>query len=279
MTTRPVGRVLGPAQRRLSPSDERGHPVPQRQRGVEQEEVNVATGRDRGEHLEIGRPGKRVRPNSETRTGISTIPGSSRRRSHAPVRRSAGLGPADRFAQAPPEGRLPDGVGWEWAAVGAGVTAGGPGPHHRRPVHAVAVEQVGDVPDAGEAAGLVIRSRCRVDARPAEPATARRGRRRRLRPAARPIARGPSDRCPGRFRRRPPTRGLTRVPGNGKSMLAHTPSPRPGVAPRRVAKRWLNQRSTPRVGTATTSAVIGSCKGTATRSPSMSTRGSARSAR
>ena len=67
--------------------------------------------------------------------------------------------------------------------------------------------------------------------------------------------------------------------GEGKATCAHTPSPcRPG-APRRPANRCVSQRSTPRAGTATTSAVNGSAIGSARTSPSASASTSERSAR
>ncbi len=72
---------------------------------------------------------------------------------------------------------------------------------------------------------------------------------------------------------------LTTEPGNGKSMLAQTPSCRPGVAPRWAERRCVNQRSMPRVGTETTSAAMGSSRGSATTSRSIPTSVSARSDR
>src|SRR6478735_2716509 len=71
----------------------------------------------------------------------------------------------------------------------------------------------------------------------------------------------------------------TRRPGNGKAMLAQTPSWRPAVAPSVLDSRWLSQRSMPRVGTLTTSAANGSSRGSLTTAASASTRRSARSAR
>ena len=57
------------------------------------------------------------------------------------------------------------------------------------------------------------------------------------------------------------TAPLTSRPGNGNSTFAHTPSPRPGEAPSTTDSRCVSQRSTPRVGTATTSACRGSASG------------------
>ncbi len=71
----------------------------------------------------------------------------------------------------------------------------------------------------------------------------------------------------------------TRDPGNGKSTLAQIPSCPPGLAPNVEDRRWVSQRSMPRVGTDTTSGVIGSSSGTATRSASIDTSASARSER
>lgn len=69
------------------------------------------------------------------------------------------------------------------------------------------------------------------------------------------------------------------VPGKGHSTLAHTPSWPPGLVPRWSDSCWVSHRSTPRVGTATTSAVSGSSSGVARSWPSMATSPSARSER
>lgn len=66
------------------------------------------------------------------------------------------------------------------------------------------------------------------------------------------------------------------VPGKGKSILAETPSLSPVRAPNRWDRRWVNQRSTPRVGTATTSRPMGSGSGSRSMSPKALTRWSAR---
>ena len=71
----------------------------------------------------------------------------------------------------------------------------------------------------------------------------------------------------------------TNVPGNGKAMLAHTPSCLLSRAPRCVDRRWVSHRSMPRVGTETTSGAIGSSSGSATRRASSDTKVSARSDR
>ena len=76
-----------------------------------------------------------------------------------------------------------------------------------------------------------------------------------------------------------PPRRRSAAAGDGKSTFAHTPSPRPGVAPSAADMRWVSQRSIPRVGTATTSRANGSCSGAASSAPSASTSASARSAR
>jgi len=69
------------------------------------------------------------------------------------------------------------------------------------------------------------------------------------------------------------------VAGKGKSMLAQTPSEAPARAPRRSESRCDNQRSTPRVGTATTSLAKGSSNGSTSTSPRASTSWSARADR
>ena|SRR5215208_7768237 len=75
--------------------------------------------------------------------------------------------------------------------------------------------------------------------------------------------------------RRPP---LTSRPGNGNLTFAHTPSARPGEVLTTADSRCASQRSTPRVGTETTSGCRGSPSGTRTTAPRALTRPSARSA-
>ena len=67
--------------------------------------------------------------------------------------------------------------------------------------------------------------------------------------------------------------------GDGKSTFAQTPSARPDDTPSCADSRCVSQRSTPRVGTATTSRANGSPGGAASSAPSASTSASARSAR
>jgi hypothetical protein len=75
------------------------------------------------------------------------------------------------------------------------------------------------------------------------------------------------------------TAPFTSRPGNGNSTFAQTPSPRPRDAPSTAESRCINQRSTPRVGTAMTSVSIGSPRGALTTLPSEAKRPSARSPR
>ena len=190
--------------------------------------------------------------------------------------RSAGLGTPIRVAQPPPQLGLP-----------AAPTRGSPQRPSARIISGrwqrVAVEQVGEVAHGAEPPGLT--DRVRRGALSAEvggeraPATARRGTRRRPRAAATPplgqprIAVGVDRRTPSAPRRRRAVRG------DGNSTFAHTPSPRPGLAPRCVDSRWVSQRSIPRVGTATTSGAKGSSSGSARTARRAKTRPSARSER
>ena len=64
------------------------------------------------------------------------------------------------------------------------------------------------------------------------------------------------------------TAPLTSRPGKGNSTFAHTPSARPGDAPSTAERRCVSQRSTPRVGTAMSSACMGSSRGEPTTAAS-----------
>ena len=75
------------------------------------------------------------------------------------------------------------------------------------------------------------------------------------------------------------TASASNARGEGKRTLAQTPSRRPGEAPSPLESRCATQRSTPRVGTATSSGANGSGSGSARSARSASTRPSARSAR
>ena len=195
-------------------------------------------------------------------------------RSHAGSSRSAGLGSSSRCAEAAPELGLPRGLGREVDL------AARPAAHHLRAVERVAVEQLGEVADGGESAGAavgVVRV-AQVD-RAGCAATARRGTRRRPRAAATPRAAASHGSASGSIPDAVATASPTSRCGNGNSTFAHTPSARPGVAPRLADSRCVSQRSMPRVGTEMTSGAKGSGSGSARRRPRASTRPSARSAR
>ena len=96
----------------------------------------------------------RVSPNSDTRSGRSRSWASAR---SALAGRSEPLGRArrpDALAQQPPQRRLPGEVGGQRDPEPVDVVAGRPAGDHRRAVHAVAVEQVGEVAGRGEPPGL-----------------------------------------------------------------------------------------------------------------------------
>ncbi len=198
----------------------------------------------------------------------------ARIRAHAGSRRSAGLGSADPLAQPPPQlepARRPRPRRPRRAAHAA---------QHLRPVQRVAVEQVGELARRPRSAGPVARRRRAIAqvGRQRCAATARRGTRRRPRAAARQRAGAATDRRRDRRPEAVATAPPTSRPGNGNSTLAHTPSKRPSLAPGRVDRRWVSQRSIPRVGTETTSGANGSSSGVEQRLRQASARRSARSA-
>ena len=102
---------------------------------------------------------------------------------------------------------------------------------------------------------------------------------RRPRAASTPSARAATGPRPGSSPEPAATASASSARGEGKRTLAHTPSRRPGVAPSPLESRCATQRSTPRVGTATSSGANGSGSGSASSARSASTRPSARSAR
>ena len=210
------------------------------------------------------RPGARRRPRRAARPGWARRSGPAAGATAPPARPHSG-------AQRP--------------AGAVGVVLGRPGPEHARAGGRRSGRRGrrcgGRCRTGGPGVAVVGVARRRppeVAGQRVEPRLAERGRR-SPRAAARPTGRRATGRrrAPRRWRRPPPRR--RGAPGKGKSMLAHTPSARPGVAPSRADSRWVSHRSTPRVGTATTSAAIGSSSGSTTTSPRAATRASARSAR
>ena len=247
--------------------------LPQRGRGVEEEDVHLAPGGERAQDVEVA--GRQPRQ-AEQRDALGE--GGERGVGSQPLAR--GLEPlggarlGEPRAQPPPQLRLPRGLG------GHVDLAARPPAHHRRPVQRVAVEQLGEVADGREAAraavGVVLGAE--VDRRGCA-ATARR------RHSPTTSSSGQTARCGdhGSVSGSTPDAVATASPtsrcGNGNSTFAQTPSERPGVAPRLADIRWVSQRSIPRVGTEMTSGANGSGSGSASSSPSASTRPSARSAR
>ena len=135
------GRVVGAARRprgarRATVSHSAGD-------GCSRKRCTSRCGGERAQARRGGRPGSRVRPNSERRVG--QVDERRRRRAAARTRRSsrsAGLGLAEPRAQPPPQLGLP-----ALASVARAAHAA----HHLRPVQRVAVEQLGEVADGGEA--------------------------------------------------------------------------------------------------------------------------------
>ena len=124
--------------------------LPQRGRGVEQEEVDLAVVGDGPEHVEVARRKARQAEERDALgeledAGLLTQPPA---RVGQALRRARGAHPR---AQPPPELGLPARAVRKGRIVAVGVVAGGPGAEHARPVDAVAVEQVGDVAHAREA--------------------------------------------------------------------------------------------------------------------------------
>ena len=231
--------VLGPPARARCAAQ----PLPQRGRGMQEEQVHVAAGRQRTQDLqprrrEPGQPEQR-----EPRRQVDEL-----RLLREP--RAARLEPLGRArltqlrAQASPQLGLP-----------SRLLPGRPRAHHLRPLKRVAVKQPGDVPDAAEPPRAVCNvprqqrihgSSMHSSTTSSNGHTARSGRHRSLSGAIPDATASASS---------------TSFRGNGNSTFAHTPSLRPGVAPRCIDSRCVSQRSMPRVGTAMTSGANGSSSG------------------
>ena len=138
--------------------------VPQRGRGVEEEDVDVAAGRERAQDVEVA--GGEARE-AEQREALGEV--DERRVCAEPLAGGleplggAGLGEAS--AQPPPQLRLPGRLGRHVDL------AARPAADHRGAVERVAVEQLGEVADRGEAAraavGVVLAAE--VDGEAAQP--------------------------------------------------------------------------------------------------------------
>jgi hypothetical protein len=119
---------------------------------MEEVEMDVPAGRERPEDCEQsgGKAGQAEEPDPVGKPDdrwIGANPGTGGIDSLS----RAGLG--DPPAQRPPEVGLPDGVRSKWLTGAVGVAAGEPGSEHLGPVGAVAVEEVGQVAGAPQAAG------------------------------------------------------------------------------------------------------------------------------
>ena len=264
------GRVVGAAHDRRPAADL----LPQRGRRVQEEEVDVAPGRERAQHVEVARrqarePEQRDALGEVEQRGVCAQPLARAAPAARPgsARRAARAG----AATAPPAMR---------PRRRASTVAALPAAHHRRAVQRVAVEQLGEVADGREPArapvGVVLVAQVPREA--AQPRLVA-GTRRRRRAAATRRAAGSHGSLSGSIPDAAATASPASRRGNGNSTFAQMPSERPGVAPRLADIRCVSQRSMPRVGTAMTSGANGSASGSASRRPSASIRASARSAR
>ena len=187
---------LGECRRRNS--------LPQDGRGMKEEEMHLPAGAERVEDFEMRRRQAGEAEQRQPAGEVDQLP-ASMRRPRAGIDRSARPGSARRDARRrrrhnsachcrSRRERLP---------VPVGVVAGGPRPHHRRAVHAVAVEQVGEVANRRESPAAFACDemgvgRGEMGGERRQP-WRRRGTRRRRRATARRIVRGATgrrrDRC------------------------------------------------------------------------------------
>ena len=134
--------VLAAAERLRSPGDL----LPQRGRRVQQEEVDVASGGERFEDVDVAAREAGQPEHAEARRQVGQIRLFAQAGTCA--REALGrIGLADAGAQTAVELGLPRGVGRD-----AGVVARDPGADHLRAVERVAVEQAGEVTDGRKAA-------------------------------------------------------------------------------------------------------------------------------
>ena len=272
----------GPQQRVVQRRRSRRRRPSVRRRRVQREDVHVAVGGQRPQHVEVaGREAGQAEQATAGRAG-RRAPGRRRGRRSPSAARSAGLGCADRGAEPPPQLGLPARVVGEGRAVAVDVVAGGPGQDHRR----AGARRSGRT---GRRGGGRRRSGGRASRRRRR---RRRGGRRARRSHGSPrlasttSSSGHASRSgrhgsvvgvdPGDGGQRRPGRAAR---GTGTARLAQTPSARPGEVPRRAAGGGDSHRSTPRECTATTSGVNGSAGGSARSSARASASTSARSAR
>ena len=247
------GGVVGTAHDRRAVTDL----LPQRGRGVEEEDVDLAAGREGAQDVEMA--GRQPRQ-AEEREALGKVERARGRLAGARTRaRAARPGSACRAARAaaatarpatrPRRERRPSPRAQPHTIAG--------------PVQRVAVEQLREVADGGEA------PRAPVGVGPRRPGAGEARQPRLVQALADDVEQRPDGAL------RQPRVGFGSIPdaaatasparrrGNGNSMFAQMPSERPGVAPRLADIRCVSQRSIPRVGTAMTSGAKGSASGSA----------------
>ena len=156
-----------------------GDALPQRGRGVQQEQVHVALGAERPQHLQP--PGGQPRE-AEDRQAVRQLDelgllAQARARGLDPLGR---VGLAGAGAQPPPQLRLPARVGRQPRAGGVDVAAVRPRADHAGALERVAVEQLGDVAHAREPPRLArrvggVQRRAEVVGEAAQPRLVQRG--------------------------------------------------------------------------------------------------------
>ena len=232
--------------------------LPQRGRGVQQEEVDVAAARRARAARRGGPAGSRVRPNSESRAG--QVDERRARRAAARTRARAarpGSGSPIRARSRRHSSACQRRVGGHRRRP----SPRRPGAHHLRPVQRVAVEQLGEVADAsrsGARAGRVVAApRCAASAAQPRLAAAHSSTTSSSGHTARSGSHGSRpgrSPTPSRPRRRP----AGAATGSRRSRRRRRRGP--ACAPRPADSRCVSQRSIPRVGTATTSGANGSAQ-------------------
>jgi hypothetical protein len=245
-----------------------GHALPEHRRGMEKENVDVAARGDGAQDADVGdgQPGQ-----AEDRDPLGELePVGVALQDRAGLRQVLGRSRTpDPIAQVAPELGLP-----------VGRVPVPPPQDHLRAVQRVAIEQVGEVADGGEAArpSEWVRRVPEVGAQRAQPRLCQVRvddlEQRPHQPFRAPRVLGRVD--PGRRRDRIADQSIR------ERELDVRADPRPTAGRRRrrrVDIRCVSQRSIPRVGTAMTSGAKGSAGGSASSVPSASTRPSARSAR
>ena len=226
----PRGGVVGAARRPRPPPREA---LPQRRRGVQQEEVHVAVLGQRPQHVEVAGREAREPEERQPRRQVRRAPARPAAARTPASSRSAGLGHADPRAQPPPQLGLP-------VASCTGRPLRGRAP-------AGAARSGRTAPARWRTRAEAPRGRSRCSASGASHASPRH--------ASTTSSSGHTSRSGshGSASGSIPEAAATASPisrrGNGNSTLAHTPSIRPALAPSEPDSRCVSQRSMPRVGT------------------------------